>query len=185
MSFSWLETMISFGSLWSAVDCKAPHGENRKIHFASRNSDWKVLLTRFFLCFLSGERICVCFICLLCCRLIHMQMYIKFVLHTYDGEMRKFINLRRWTEANKSELCGENEATMLKIWKDFQCFRMKEQFVMASTDITQYCSDAEWVMMHDEPRKMFVNKQMMNSFVSKICCENSTNFAQNLSFQLA
>lgn len=148
--------------------------------------DSKVLPLRLFLCFLGGERICVCLACLLCSRLMLMQMYIKFISHTCDREMRKFINLRRWTQANKSELCEENEATMLKIWKIFMFFWMKEQFLLASTDITQYCSDAGWVMLNDELHKtIFVNKQMMNSFASKICCANKNDFSTKDFFKFA
>lgn len=61
-----LKLMISFGVLWSAVDCKAPHGENREIHFALRKQtsfcDSKVLLTTVFV--FLGRQTHLCLFCL-------------------------------------------------------------------------------------------------------------------------
>lgn len=127
-----------------------------------------------FLLISSGdERVCVCFACLLVF-LMFMQMYIKFISHMWQRNEKNSLILCRWTEANKSEL----EATMLKIWKIFVFSNERKVFDRASTDTTQYCSHAEWgwVMMHDELRIIFVNKQMKNNFALRICLRIENEF---------
>ena len=150
---------ISFGILWStsAVDCKAPHGAKRNFRFDSRKQTlgWESQSSfcSIFLYSLGGERICVCFAVFLGCFCIRTLSLSR--THVTE-KWKKFINLCRWTEANKSEL---NEAKMLKT-EDFCVSNERKVSDEASTDTTFYCSDAARFMMHDEQRIIFVNKQM-------------------------